>query len=119
MAFEKLSVNLDRQRILEPEYNPYVSTPEQLLALQIARQLDDEQHKTIYLHLCKHTKPEIIREALSFVSDAQARHKGKLFCWKVKQLRNQWQSEQRNPNRVLAAPVKKHRPAGQQPGLFG
>ena len=106
MALEKLGASLDTQRFSRVEVNKYVSTPEQLLALRICRELDDEAHKTLYLHLCKYTQAAIIEDAMSFVKDARARDKRKLFSWRVKQLRAAWKNAGKNPDRQ--PPVKKN-----------
>ena len=101
MALEKLGESLSADRFTHVEVNKFVSTPEQLQALRLCQELGDPDHKNIYLHLCKYTAPGLIEEALSFVRDAQARDKGKLFCWKVKQLRLAWQAAGKNPHRAV------------------
>ena len=117
MALEKLANSLNPQRLQETKVNRYVSTPEQLLALRIAQELGDADHKDIYLHLCKYTQTALIEQALRFVADANARSKGKLFSWKVKQLRQEWLSKGKNPNReVIPKRVKPKK--GSQPDLF-
>ena len=118
MALEKLGAHLDTSRYLKREVNRYVSTPEQLLALRLCRELNDEAHKTLYLHLCKHTRPELIEAALRFVSDANAHSKGKLFSWKIKQLRAQWRKEGKNPNRNLSVAVPTAAGSSEQLSLF-
>ena len=134
MALEKLSSSLDLSRYVKKdtttlmpevvaaqEKNRYVSTPEQLRALQLCRELDDPEHKIYYLSLCKRLKPEIIDAAISFVSDAQARSKAKLFMWQVKQLTRRYRAQGLNPNREDQLPAKKTKKrvkVGQQESLF-
>ncbi|MBQ6154782.1 hypothetical protein IJI99_02795 [bacterium] len=101
--------------------NTRISTPTQLEALQLCDFLGDRAHKSFYLRLCKFTRPEIIAAAKSFVADADsARSKGALFAWKVKQLRQQWQAEGKNPNNELPPSTRKRttRTRGQQQQLF-
>ncbi|MBQ6449884.1 hypothetical protein IJJ08_03220 [bacterium] len=133
MALEKLSSSLDLSRYVKKqtdtlvpavvaaqEKNRYVSTPEQLRALQLCRELDDPEHKIYYLSLCKRLKPEIIDAAVSFVSDAQARSKAKLFMWQVKQLTRRYRAQGLNPNRedLPAKKTRKRITTGQQQSLF-
>jgi hypothetical protein len=118
MALEKLTAS-DWKRFEGREVNRFVSTPEQLLALKICQVLGDETHKGFYLRLCKYTKAAIIEQALSFVVDAQVENKGKLFSWKVKQIRQEWREQGKNPRRevVVKAKTVKRRRSGQV-GLF-
>jgi hypothetical protein len=120
MALEKIGgASFNVERFSRMDVNRYVSTPEQLLALKLAKQLGDEKHKALYLRLCKYVQTRLIEEALSFVSDAQARDKGKLFLWKVKQLRQEWQEAGRDPRRVIKERKKLAvKSAGAQPKLF-
>lgn len=113
MALEKIS-SVDMTRFAAAEVNKRVSTKEQLRALQIARELSDEKSKEIYLSLCKRFQEGVIEEALRFVIDSQAQSKAKLFMWKVKQLRQEWQAVGKNPlKEVVARPRrrKKIKPA--------
>jgi len=54
---------------------------------RLAVQLDDLKHKSLYMKLAKTTDRSLLEKALSFVSDANARSKAKLFMWKVQELR--------------------------------
>ncbi len=54
---------------------------------RLALDLDDMKHKSLYIKMAKEIDRGILERALSFVSDAQARNKAKLFMWKVKELR--------------------------------
>lgn len=113
MALEKIS-SVDMTRFAAAEVNKRVSTKEQLRALQIARELGDEKSKEIYLSLCKRFQEGVIEEALRFVIDSQAQSKAKLFMWKVKQLRQEWQVVGKNPlKEVVTRPRrrKKIKPA--------
>lgn len=121
MALERLGASLDHSRFSKPaEVNRYISTPEQLLALRLAHELDDLAHKNLYLHWSKHLVSGLLEEALSFAIDAKARNKGALFAWKLKQLRVSWQEQGKNPYRDLPAEKKinKSRPVGKQQSLF-
>ena len=66
----------------------YVSREFQKYAYDLAVELNDLEHKSLYMRLCKTTPRGLIESARSFVSDAQnAKSKGRLFMWKLKQLK--------------------------------
>lgn len=66
----------------------YVSREFQKYAYDLAKELDDLPHKSLYMRLCKNTPRGLIESARSFVSDAlNARSKARLFMWKLKQLK--------------------------------
>lgn len=68
------------------EKNGYISREFQDYGYQLAVQLDDLKHTSLYIKLAKEMPRGILEQARSFVSDANARSKAKLFMWKVKQL---------------------------------
>lgn len=69
--------------------NKTVSREFQLYAYDLAVELDDLAHKSLYMRLAKVTPRGLMETARSFVKDAQnARNKGKLFMWKLKQLKD-------------------------------
>ena len=52
--------------------------------------LNDLQHKSLYIKMAKNTDRPILERALSFVTDASnAKSKARLFMWKVKQLKEE------------------------------
>lgn len=70
--------------------NKTVSREFQLYAYDLAVELDDLAHKSLYMRLAKTTPRGLMETARSFVKDASnARSKGKLFMWKLKQLKTQ------------------------------
>ncbi len=101
MALERLAQGINWQKYAQIEKNRYICKPEQLLALRVTKALDDQEHKELYLRLCKYTQEAIIEQALSFVSDAKANNKGKLFLWKVKQIKNEWLKNGKNPRKIV------------------
>ena len=52
-------------------------------------ELDDLAHKSLYIKMAKNKKRAILEQALSFVKDANAKSKAKLFMWKLKQLEHE------------------------------
>ncbi|MFZ5376341.1 MAG: hypothetical protein ACOZAN_01570 [Patescibacteria group bacterium] len=65
----------------------YISREFQDYGYRLAMELDDLRHKSLYIKMAKEYDRVILEKALSFVSDANAQSKAKLFMWKVKQLR--------------------------------
>ncbi len=66
----------------------YVSREFQKYAYDLAVELNDLSHKSLYMKLAKDTPRILMEKARSFVKDAtNARSKGKLFMWKLQQLK--------------------------------
>lgn len=66
----------------------YVSREFQKYAYDLAKELGDLKHKSLYMKLAKETPRGLLESARSFVTDAtNARSKGRLFMWKLKQLK--------------------------------
>lgn len=66
----------------------YFSREFQKYGIYLAERLEDMGHKAIYIKFAKTIPREILDRALSFVLDANADSKARLFMWKVKQLRS-------------------------------
>lgn len=54
---------------------------------RLAVELNDMAHKSLYIKMAKESDRLLLERALSFVSDANATSKARLFMWKVKQLK--------------------------------
>jgi hypothetical protein len=68
--------------------NKTVSREFQLYAYDLAVELGDLAHKSLYMRLAKNTPRGLMETARSFVKDAaNARSKGRLFMWKLSQLK--------------------------------
>jgi hypothetical protein len=75
------------------KFNPledkYISREFQSFGIYLAESLGDYKHKSLYIRLAK-TVPRIyLEKALTFVKDANANSKPKLFMWKMKKLREE------------------------------
>jgi len=108
----KLSASPLPYQVKPPKKNPYISNPNQLRALQLSSKFGDQDHKILYLNLCKNVHPTIIDQAESFVSDASAHNKGALFMWRVKKIKQEWQEagkNWRNPHKLPPKPKRKPR----------
>lgn len=73
------------------KFNPiedkYISREFQSYGIFLAEALGDYKHKSLYIRLAKTVPRAILEKALSFVKDAHAKSKPKLFMWKMKKLR--------------------------------
>jgi hypothetical protein len=72
-----------------PVEDKYISREFQKYGIYLAETLDDYKHKSLYIRLAKTVPRAILEKALTFVKDAQAHSKGRLFMWKMKDLRKE------------------------------
>ena len=79
----------------KPVEDKYVSREFQSYGIHLAEELDDYKHRSLYIKLAKTVHRSILEKVLSFVVDSNAKNKGALFMWKLKQLKNS-KSEYRN-----------------------
>jgi hypothetical protein len=74
------------------KFNPledkYISREFQSYGIYLAEELGDYKHKALYIRLAKTVPRAILEKALTFTKDANAKSKGRLFMWKMKQLKN-------------------------------
>jgi len=67
----------------------YVSREFQDYGLRLAKELEDEKHKSLYIKLAKEVDRKFLEQAKIFVKDARdVKSKAKLFMWKLSRLRN-------------------------------
>ena len=72
-----------------PIKDKYVSREFQKYGYDLAVELGDMAHKALYIKLSKETPRPVLEKARYFVKDAKARSKGKLFMWKLKELKKE------------------------------
>lgn len=70
-----------------PMEDKYISREFQAYGIYLSETLGDYKHKALYIRLAKTIPRAILEKALSFVKDAKANSKAKLFMWKMKELR--------------------------------
>ncbi len=75
---------LDR---FNPATDKYISREFQTFGIHLAEALDDYKHKSLYIKLSKTVHRSILEKALSFCIDSNAKNKGALFMWKLKELK--------------------------------
>lgn len=72
--------DLNRKKYISQEFQDY--------AYRLAVALDDLDHKSLYMKLAKQVPRKLLEEAKNFVKSAyQVKNKGKLFMWKLSQLK--------------------------------
>ena len=80
-------------QLVAKKFNPsdtdkYVSQEFQKYAYELAKELDDLPHKSLYMRLAKNTPRGFMESARGFVKDAtNAKSKGRLFMWKLGELK--------------------------------
>lgn len=66
----------------------YISQEFQDYGYRLAVDLNDMEHKSLYIRMAKTVPRQILEQARAFVVDADhAKSKGRLFMWKVSELK--------------------------------
>ena len=74
----------------EQEQDKYISREFQQYGYELAEELGDLGHKSLYIKLAKETPRGFLETAKSFVKDAEnVKSKGRLFMWKLSQLKKE------------------------------
>lgn len=85
---QKISDTLKQYKL--DDRDKYLSREFQKYAYDLAEELNDMSHKSLYMKLAKETPRSLLESARTFVKDAtNAKSKGKLFMWKLKQLKEE------------------------------
>ena len=75
------------------KFNPledkYISREFQAYGIYLSEELGDYKHRALYIRLAKTIPRAILEKALNFVKASNARSKGRLFMWKLKELRKE------------------------------
>lgn len=78
-----------------PTQDKYISRDFQAFGMHLAESLNDYKHKSLYIKLAKTMHRPLLEKALSFVVDSNAKNKGALFMWKLKQLKQAIKEEKK------------------------
>lgn len=84
---DKYDLDETKQRRISREFQDY--------AYRLAVDLEDTAHTAIYMRLVKNNPRELVERAKSFVMDANAVSKAKMFMWKLKQLKEDKRVEEK------------------------
>jgi hypothetical protein len=76
---DKYEIDESKQKRISREWQDY--------AYRLAVALNDTAHTAIYMRVVKSTPRDQVEKAKNFVMDAGARSKGKMFMWKLKQVK--------------------------------
>lgn len=74
-------------QLFNPVEDKYISREFQKYGMYLAETLNDYKHKALYIRLAKTIPRAILEKTLTFVKDANATSKPRLFMWKMKELR--------------------------------
>jgi hypothetical protein len=69
----------------------YIKNEFQAYGLELAKELDDWDNKSLYIRLAKTTPRKILEKAFYFVKDQNrqtVKSKARLFMWKLKELKS-------------------------------
>ncbi len=83
-----ISDSLDKFKDVKRSSNN--STEFQMYGVYLADTLGDTKHYSLYIKMAKTMPRQILESALSYVKDyPNAKSKGKLFMWKVKEIKKE------------------------------
>jgi hypothetical protein len=85
-GFQKIGSLFDAYQL--EDKGGYVTREFQDFGYRLATELDDLAHKSLYIKMAKEESRALLEAARAFVIDSKARSKGKLFMWKVRELKN-------------------------------
>lgn len=83
---KRISDTLDKAAVAKRPKN--ISREFQSYGVYLADELGDAKHYSLYIKLAKTLPRQTLEDALSYVKDyPNAKSKGKLFMWRIKQLK--------------------------------
>ncbi|MBI2420945.1 MAG: hypothetical protein HYV38_02590, partial [Candidatus Levybacteria bacterium] len=71
-----------------PQEDKYISREFQAYGIHLAEELDDYKHRGLYIRLAKTHPRALLEKAFTFCVDSNAKNKGALFMWRLKQLKS-------------------------------
>jgi hypothetical protein len=75
----------------------YVTKEFQDYGLRLAKNLNDMDHKSLYIKLAKNEDRNLLQKAQSFTMDyPNARNKAKIFMWKLKEIKEKIKHQNQN-----------------------
>lgn len=69
-----------------PVEDKYISREFQAYGVHLAEELNDMKHTALYIKFAKTIPRPVLEKAFTFVKDANAKNRGALFMWKLKDL---------------------------------
>ena len=84
----------------DPKVDTHISREFQAYGMHLAEELDDYKHRGLYIKLAKtHPRP-LLEKAFTFSVDSNAKNRGALFMWKLKQLKMEVKKTPQNHTEV-------------------
>lgn len=80
-----------------PTEDKYISREYQSYGVHLAESLDDYKHKALYIKMSRDVPRPVLEQAYRFVIDSNAKNKGALFMWKLKELGMFKKTEKKSP----------------------
>jgi len=78
------------------EEDKYISREFQKYGYELAKELNDLDHKALYIKLAKELPRHLLEGARNFVKDApNVENSGKLFMWKLTELKKEWKKKKK------------------------
>jgi len=77
----------------DPKIDKHISREFQAYGMYLAEELDDYKHRGLYIKLAKTHDRNLLEKAYSFVIDSNAKNKGALFMWKLKELKTEYKKK--------------------------
>lgn len=71
----------------DPKVDKHISREFQAFGMHLSEELDDYKHRGLYIKLAKTHPRSLLEKVLSFCVDSNAKNKGALFMWKLKELK--------------------------------
>ena len=71
-----------------PTKDKYISRDFQAFGIYLSEEMEDYEHRSMWIRLAKTNHRPLLEQVLSFVKDSNADNKVALFLWKLKQLKN-------------------------------
>lgn len=79
----------------------YISKEFQDFGYRLAVNLNDIDHKSLYMKLAKTEDRNVLQRALSFSMDyPNAKNKGKIFMWKLKELKDTMKEKKKHEEKL-------------------
>jgi len=81
----------------DPKVDKHISREFQSYGMHLAEELDDYKHRGLFIKLAKtHPRP-LLEKAFTFAVDSNAKNRGALFMWKLKELKEAVKKSAENP----------------------
>lgn len=88
-GFHSIASLFDQYKVGDQK-NKYISREFQDFGYRLGAELNDLEHKSLYMKLAKQEDRGVLEAARRFVIDAEhARSKARLFMWKLKELKKE------------------------------